>query len=1049
MINDFLMNISSPSEPRRYLIAIGSPHCPNMELHSLAQVKTDIERVVKLFTSEAQGYERVLADQIRPGSTASTIKNALSAWFSSSDRKASDYVIVYYAGHGGKEGNFGSHYLFTVDSDANNLASTAIETGSLVKCFFEGAGERSSNILLILDVCYAGQGGDQLTAALSKNEYLIKGSGFWVIASVDSESQAGDGVFINALEKVMQNFDWMPSQEEFLNPCHLTQVINEYLERECLNDEDQEFFKAEVSAIKNSALAAFVRNPKFKRKKRHQAILPNANGLSTEYQDLEDVVTGIPTEEFCELLSNYSDFVDPDINRQDINKIALYAWELVVEDPRTAGKLFQDDRLKQKKIWHLLFPLCKIASQQPLFSDDLDKFFALGEEDEELIAINYGERGYQRLLKKIILFVLYNKPSLLTSSDIESRIVKLAKRKELDWQEFFVDIYLRYVCNTIFIPPFLEDLILSIWDDYIKYEKDKSIPKLWKFIVSPLTVSSEMKAEEIVDSIKEAARQCKNFTDFKWCVTALRKVIPLFDASESELKFFNLLPEVIKQIPEHVVSNQVQIQAVLLESLLAAFVYTKDPRFIKDYEDKFKRLSRKLFFNSKCRLQLEYACCLYICCQFEYEAIRELSFSQIAENRTDLINEPLFENKLLDTAILPKIIHNQSQVQKKSIYEFLFRYIDSLYRLYAKKAIKENHNNIRNFPALCSIYRLSRERNIAGTIVASLKRSIEPGFKRRPSFYALSMQVFPFINRKSNLALIQEYIQESLEADNYSIIRSAKDIAWGLYTCYYYGETTMRQDIEFLLDYLADITAINDKNHSPKLHWAYYAGIKWNNRPQEQEFINKLFGKRLNGKVEQLKLRKNEKLDVAQFSTDMLDIINKYGSYQENSDNSIFAIVLRCNLNNPEVWNIIGTTIYNNRGKDDVSALWQAAYFYSLAKCFARHQKDYDQKYCYNYIRCKAMAFKQINHKPDEFYIIDTVRYLKTSQAEFFSYKKDCLTGFFELVQQYWNQMQEDIRSELSIRQPNQLHLLSIKWIRDEVLKDEKFDKLREYLAAG
>lgn len=1043
------MNISSPSEPRRYLIAIGSPHCPNMELHSLAQVKTDIERVVKLFTSEAQGYERVLADQIRLGSAASTIKNALGAWFSSSDRKASDYVIVYYAGHGGEEGNFGSHYLFTVDSDADNLSSTAIETGSLVKCFFEGAGERSSNILLILDVCYAGQGGDQLIAALSKNENLIKGSGFWVIASVDSDSRAGDGVFINALEKVMQNFDWMPSQEEFLNPFHLTQVINEYLERECLNDEDQEFFKAEVSAIKNSALAAFVRNPKFKRQKRYQAILPNTNGLSTEYQDLEDVASGIPTDEFCELRSNYSDFVDPDINRQDINKIAFYAWELIVEDPRLAGKLFEDEKLKKKKIWQLLFPLCKIANQKPLFSDELDKFFALAEEDEELMAINYGERGYQRLLKKIITFVLYNEPSLLTSSDIESRIVKLAKRKELEWQEFFADLYLRHQCNTISIPHFLEELILSIWNEYIKYEQNRSIPKIWKFIIFPLRMSSEMKADEIIDSIKEAARQCKNFIDFKWCITALSRVIPLFDASESDLKYFNLLPEVINQIPEHIVSNYVEIQAVFLESLLTAFVLTKDSIFIKNYEDKFKRLSRKLSFHSKCRLQLEYACCLYICCQFEYEAIWELSFGQIAKNRSDIINEQLFENKLLDTAVLPKIIHNQPQRQKKSIYEFLFNYIDSLYRLYAKKRLKENHNNLRQFPALCNIYRLSRERNLAGTVVTSLKRAIESDSKRSPSFYAISTQVFSYIPRQSNLPLIQKYIEESLEAEYYSIIRNAKNIAYGLYSCYYYGETTRRQDIEFLLDYLADITAINNKNHSPKMHWAYYAGIKWNNRPQEQEFINQLFGKRRKGKVEQLKLRKNEKLDVAEFTTDMLDIINKYGSCQENSDNSIFAIVLRCNLNNPEIWNIIGTTIYNNREKDDVSALWKAAYFYSLAKCFARHQKDYDQKYCYNYIRCKAIAFKQINYQPDDFYIIDTVRYLKTSQAEFFSYKKDCVTEFFELVQQYWNQMQEETRSELSIRQPNQLHLSSIKWIRDEILKDEKFVRLRDYLAAG
>ncbi len=248
--------MSSPSEPRRYLIAIGSPHCPNMELPSLEGVKKDIERVVKLFTSETQGYERVLADQIRLGRPASEIKKALSAWFSGSDRKASDYVIVYYAGHGSEEGNFGSHYLFTIDSDADDLSSTAIETSELVKCFFEGAGERCANILLILDVCYAGQGGNQFIAALSENKNVIKGSGFWVIASVDSNTEAGDGTFVDALLRAMQDFNWMSNQDEFLNPHDLIDAVNKCLETG---------LKAETSVVGSSTKAGFIRNPKFQR----------------------------------------------------------------------------------------------------------------------------------------------------------------------------------------------------------------------------------------------------------------------------------------------------------------------------------------------------------------------------------------------------------------------------------------------------------------------------------------------------------------------------------------------------------------------------------------------------------------------------------------------------------------------------------------------------------------------------------------------------------------------------------------------------------------
>ncbi len=321
LINGFLMSVSSASEPRRYLIAIGSPYCPNMELYPLAGVKTDIERVVKLFTNEAQGYERVLADQIRPGATASTIKNALSAWFSSSERKASDCVIIYYAGHGSEKGNFGSHYLFTVDSDEDNLSSTAIETSELVKCLFEGRGERSANILLILDVCYAGQGGDQLAAALSKSQNVIKGSGFWVIASVDSNTEAGDGTFVDALSRAMRNFEWMSNQDEFINPHDLIQAVNKYLAETGL--------KAETSVVRSSTKPSFIRNPKCQWNSGSflEAIEENLKELKNKLKN----ILQLHNAQFCEMQQAYQAMVkaEPFKRRTDIETIEALITELV------------------------------------------------------------------------------------------------------------------------------------------------------------------------------------------------------------------------------------------------------------------------------------------------------------------------------------------------------------------------------------------------------------------------------------------------------------------------------------------------------------------------------------------------------------------------------------------------------------------------------------------------------------------------------------------------------------------------------------------------
>ena len=71
------------SEPRRYLIAIGSSQCPKMEGYAkLTQVEEDVRQVVALF--QEQGYTRVLADQIALDETSQTIKQAVSSWFTSS-----------------------------------------------------------------------------------------------------------------------------------------------------------------------------------------------------------------------------------------------------------------------------------------------------------------------------------------------------------------------------------------------------------------------------------------------------------------------------------------------------------------------------------------------------------------------------------------------------------------------------------------------------------------------------------------------------------------------------------------------------------------------------------------------------------------------------------------------------------------------------------------------------------------------------------------------------------------------------------------------------
>jgi uncharacterized caspase-like protein len=152
---------------KRFLIAIGSSSCPKMGLKNLARVESDVDRVVDLFTRPQQGYTRVLSDQISIDAEAEDIKNALSKWFGSSERSQDDIVILYYAGHAADDGNLGSHYLYTFNSRPEHLSAKAIETQQLVRCLFEGNNNYPENVLLILDVCYAGAGANGIIHSLT------------------------------------------------------------------------------------------------------------------------------------------------------------------------------------------------------------------------------------------------------------------------------------------------------------------------------------------------------------------------------------------------------------------------------------------------------------------------------------------------------------------------------------------------------------------------------------------------------------------------------------------------------------------------------------------------------------------------------------------------------------------------------------------------------------------------------------------------------------------------------------------------------------------
>ena len=159
-------------------------------------------------------------------------------------------------------------------------------------------------------------------------------------------------------------------------------------------------------------------------------------------------------------------------------------------------------------------------------------------------------------------------------------------------------------------------------------------------------------------------------------------------------------------------------------------------------------------------------------------------------------------------------------------------------------------------------------------------------------------------------------------------------------------------------------------------------------------------------KIYQLALRRGEEV-VLTFPEEVIS------SARRNSSGSIIAAALQGNLTDAEVWNCLGTTVLNLDGETSVLSLRQASNFYTAAKCFARDSRNFDQKYCFNFIRCNATMLALSGECPSDFFVRDTAFYLGRSDAALFNFHSECLTPFFELVRKFWSSISPETRAHV------------------------------------
>jgi WD40 repeat protein len=187
---------------RRFLIATAVAHhdrAPEWDRPSLIDARNQI---IDLFTTTL-GYQHISDLGLDP--TADQLTTHLRAFCRSPQRQPDDLLVVYVAGHGEVLDN-GDHVLLTADTHPDDI-SDALPTADLARKMLLGTPIR--RVLLMLDTCYSGRGGNDLVAAaLARMTEHWQGSpdtGLVVFTSTQPAEQAQTGAFPRLLRAAVDS----------------------------------------------------------------------------------------------------------------------------------------------------------------------------------------------------------------------------------------------------------------------------------------------------------------------------------------------------------------------------------------------------------------------------------------------------------------------------------------------------------------------------------------------------------------------------------------------------------------------------------------------------------------------------------------------------------------------------------------------------------------------------------------------------------------------------------------------------------------------------
>jgi hypothetical protein len=187
-------------------------HCEEWNRPELAE---DVGRIVELLCGEfllpPSRYQHI--DVLGESPTSVELLDRLRGFCAAPERQVDDYTVVYLTGHG-EILDDGDHIVLTSDTSPSDLLRHSVPTAEIIRQAL--AGTRVRRLLLLLDTCYAGTGGADLTrealrhigrpsSRLGEDALRKGGSGVVLVAATHQYEQALPGAFTRCLDRAARS----------------------------------------------------------------------------------------------------------------------------------------------------------------------------------------------------------------------------------------------------------------------------------------------------------------------------------------------------------------------------------------------------------------------------------------------------------------------------------------------------------------------------------------------------------------------------------------------------------------------------------------------------------------------------------------------------------------------------------------------------------------------------------------------------------------------------------------------------------------------------